>query len=198
MKTARGVEGEGFANFVHVVLYCKLFFLQSGQLWKIQTITKETILYIGNLLAMRSLQHRQVNTDIFLRQGGWGIRFSGRKKTQLQCISQPIRSGQERILGTRFWISKQILNTSLPISCYTYTICQCVLSIYNVKERINIFNHSQEIPVMKNIIFSHPIHFTHDTSILSFSIKVPETKNCKVLFSNTIIEAAKSIIKICL
>ena len=67
MKTARGVEGEGFANFVHVVLYCKLFFLQSGQLWKIQTITKETILYIGNLLAMRSLQHRQVNTDIFLR-----------------------------------------------------------------------------------------------------------------------------------
>ena len=25
MKTARGVEGEGFANFVHVVLYCKLF-----------------------------------------------------------------------------------------------------------------------------------------------------------------------------
>ena len=68
MKTARGVEGEGFANFVHVVLYCKLFFLQSGQLWKIQTITKETILYIGNLLAIRSLQHHgQVNTDIFLR-----------------------------------------------------------------------------------------------------------------------------------
>ena len=71
-------------------------------------------------------------------------------------------------------------------------------AIYNVKERINIFNHSQEIPVMKNIIFSHPIHFTNDTSILSFSIKVPETKNCKVLFSDTIIEAAKSIIKICL
>ena len=67
MKTARGVEGEGFANFVHVVLYCKLFSLQSGQSWKIQTITKETILYIENLLAMRSLQHRQVNTDIFLR-----------------------------------------------------------------------------------------------------------------------------------
>ena len=51
---------------------------------------------------------------------------------------------------------------------------------------------------MKNIIFSHPIHFTNDTSILSFSIKVPETKNCKVLFSDTIIEAAKSFIKICL
>ena len=26
MKTAKGVEGEGFANFVHVVVYCKLFF----------------------------------------------------------------------------------------------------------------------------------------------------------------------------
>ena len=25
MKTARGVEGEGFANFVHVIVYCKLF-----------------------------------------------------------------------------------------------------------------------------------------------------------------------------
>ena len=152
-----------------------LFFLKSGQLCKIQTITKETILYIGNLLAIKSFQHRQVNTEVFLRQSGWGIRFLGRRKTQLQCISQPIRSGQERILGTRLWISKQILNTSLPISCYSYTICQCVLSIYNVKERINIFNHSQEIPVMKNIIFSHPIYFTNDTSILSFSIKVPET-----------------------
>ena len=31
------------------------------------------------------------------------------------------------------------------------------------------------ILVMKNIIFSHPIYFTNDTSILSFSIKVPET-----------------------
>ena len=37
MKTATGVEGEGFANFVHVVVYCKLFpfFLKSSQLWKI-------------------------------------------------------------------------------------------------------------------------------------------------------------------
>ena len=26
MKTAKGVEGEGFANFVHVVVYFKLFF----------------------------------------------------------------------------------------------------------------------------------------------------------------------------
>ena len=51
---------------------------------------------------------------------------------------------------------------------------------------------------MKNITFSHPIYFTNDTSILSFQIKVPETKNCKVLFSDIIIEAAKRIIKICL
>ena len=65
MKTARGVEGEGFANFVYVVLYCKLFFPAIRSI--METITKGTILYIGNLLAMRSLQHRQVNTDIFLR-----------------------------------------------------------------------------------------------------------------------------------
>lgn len=32
MKTARGVEGEGFANFVHVVLYCKLFFPAIGSI----------------------------------------------------------------------------------------------------------------------------------------------------------------------
>ena len=67
--------------------------MKSGQLWKTQPITKETILYIGNLLAIRSLQHRKISTDVFLRKGGWGIRFSGRKKTQLQCVSQPIRSG---------------------------------------------------------------------------------------------------------
>ena len=26
MKTAKEVEGEGFVNFVHVVVYCRLFF----------------------------------------------------------------------------------------------------------------------------------------------------------------------------
>ena len=37
------------------------------------------------------------------------------------------------------------------------------------------FQSFTRIPVMKNIIFSHPIYFTNDTSILSFSMKVPET-----------------------
>ena len=68
-----GVEGEIFANVVHVEVTCKLFFLvmKSGQLWKTQPITKETIVYIGILLAIRSLQHRKISTDLFLRKGGW-------------------------------------------------------------------------------------------------------------------------------
>ena len=45
MKKATGVEGKGFANFAHVVVYCKLFplFLKSGQLWKIQTTVKTCV-----------------------------------------------------------------------------------------------------------------------------------------------------------
>ena len=45
MKTATGVEGEEFANFVQVVVYCKLFtfFLKSGQSWIIQTTVKTCV-----------------------------------------------------------------------------------------------------------------------------------------------------------
>ena len=45
MKTATGVKGEEFTNFVQVVVYCKLFafFLESGQLWIIQTTVKTCV-----------------------------------------------------------------------------------------------------------------------------------------------------------
>ena len=69
MKTARGVEREGFANFVHVVVYCKLFFpAEIRSIMENPNYNKrDVILYIGNLLAIGSLQHRQDNTDVFLR-----------------------------------------------------------------------------------------------------------------------------------
>ena len=105
MKTAKGVEGEGFANFVHVVVYCKLFFSEIRSIMENPDYNKKTILYIlreftGNQKHRK--QHRKVNTDVFLKQGGWGIRFSGRRKTQFkrECLlllsynafSQPIRN----------------------------------------------------------------------------------------------------------
>ena len=50
MKTARGVEGEGFANFVDVVLYCKLFFPAVWSIMENPNYNKRD--NIGNLLAI--------------------------------------------------------------------------------------------------------------------------------------------------
>ena len=70
MKTAKGVEGEGFANFVHVVVYCKLFFSEIRSIMENPDYNKKTILYIlreftGNQKHRK--QHRKVNTDVFLK-----------------------------------------------------------------------------------------------------------------------------------
>ena len=42
------------------------------------------------------------------------------------------------------------------ISCSSHRICQCVLSIYDVKEPVDILNHSQEIRGIKNTISTIP------------------------------------------